>query len=134
MGLNIVIGATVVVLGFGALGVGALIINPRVLSHEGTTMLLSCNFRQMFLIPSDKMDEEIGLSAGLYTPASLTSNLLVKVMDNYKKQAAGHSFVALGAGVMAMLTPVLESAVESTIDDVCSGREPSIARILDVVR
>ena len=45
MGFKTIIGASVVILGFGTLGLGALIVNPRVFTNEGTTMLLSCNFK-----------------------------------------------------------------------------------------
>lgn len=134
MGLKAVIGATVVVLGFGTLGLGALIVNPRVFTNEGTTMLLSCNFKQMFLIPSAEMTNETGVSVGFYTPKSLTSSLLAKAMDNYKQETAGNPFAVFGAGIMALLTPVLESAVETTVDDVCTGREPSINTLLDAVQ
>lgn len=134
MGLKAVIGVTVIVLGFGTLGLGALIVNPRVFTNEGTTMLLSCNFKQMFLIPSAEMTNETGVSVGFYTPKSLTSSLLAKVMDNYKQETAGNPFAVFGAGIMALLTPVLESAVETTIDDVCAGREPSINTLLDAVQ
>ena len=33
-----------------------------------------------------------------------------------------------------MMTPVIESAVETTIEDVCAGREPSINKILDAAQ
>ena len=134
MGLKTVIGATVVVLGFGTLGLGALIVNPRVFTNQGTTMVLSCNFKQMYLIPSAEMANETGVSSGFYTPQSLTSSLLSKAMDDYKQETAGNPLAALGAGIMALLAPVLESAVETTIDDVCAGREPSINQILDAVQ
>jgi len=48
MGFKTIIGASVVILGFGTLGLGVLIVNPRVFTNEGTTMLLICNFKQMF--------------------------------------------------------------------------------------
>ena len=67
MGFKTAIGASVVILGFGTLGLGALIVNPRVFTNQGTTMLLSCNFKQMFLIPSAEMAGETGVSAGFYT-------------------------------------------------------------------
>ena len=132
MGLKAVMGATVVVLGFGTLGLGALIVNPRVFTNEGITMLLSCNFKQMFLIPSAQMTNEIGVSVGFYTPKSLMSSLLAKVMVNYKQETKANSFAALGVGIMALFTPVLESVVEALIDDTCVRREPSIERLLVV--
>ena len=134
MGFKTVIGASVVILGFGTLGLGALIVNPRVFTNEGTTMLLSCNFKQMFLIPSAEMVNETGVSVGFYTPKSLTSSLLAKAMDNYKQETAENTFAAFGAGLLVMMTPVLESAVETTIEDVCAGREPSINQILDAAQ
>ena len=134
MGFKTVIGASVVILGFGTLGLGALIVNPRVFTNEGTTMLLSCNFKQMFLIPSAEMVNETGVSVGFYTPKSLTSSLLAKAIDNYKQETAENPFAVFGAGLLAMMTPVLESAVETTIEDVCAGREPSINKILDAAQ
>ena len=88
----------------------------------------------MFLIPSAEMVNETGVSVGFYTPKSLISGLLAKVIDNYKQETADNPFAVFGAGLLAMMTPVLESAVETTIEDVCAGRDPSINKILDAAQ
>ena len=117
-----------------ALGIGALIVNPRVFSNDGTTMLLSCNSKQMFLIPSDEMQKESGVSAGFYTPASFTSNLMAGAMKKAKKDLAGNPFASLGTGLLAMMQPAIQQVVESTLDDVCAGREPALKKIVDALQ
>ena len=88
----------------------------------------------MFLIPSAVIVNETGVGVGFYTPKSLMSSLLAKVMVNYKQETKANSFAALGVGIMALFTPVLESVVEALVDDVCAGREPSINTLLDAVQ
>ena len=118
-----------------ALGVGTLIVSPRLFRNEGTTLLLSCTSKQMYLIPSDQLQKESGITAGFYTPESFTSSLIAEATKKAKTELAGNPLVAVSSVArLAMIQPAIKVLVRQAVYDVCEGREPELKKIVDYLQ
>ena len=110
------------------LGIGTLILNPRVNITDEAAVLISCTTSQIILVNrSEPVKDELRISNGIYTAETIVETLYEQMASDMKESLAGKPFAGFAYGLLQSIRPTIEKAMNNAIDNSCAFKEATFA-------